>query len=153
MYKNNLEVKNNKVYINVDIPNNSPIYEFTGALSDKIKHDKSLVLQIGHDLYMGPSGELDDIINHSCSPNCYINIVGKRAILYSLFPIKAGSEITFDYSLSSTDTYESWTMNCNCKSYKCRKVISGFQYLDEDMKETYIKKGIVPLFINDKRFK
>jgi hypothetical protein len=64
-----------------------------------------------------------------------------------MYVIRAGSEITFDYSTSSTDTLDKWQMNCNCGAVNCRKVISGLQYLDESLKEEYKKKGMIPLFL------
>lgn len=156
----NLVVKSTKngsgLFTEIKIPKDSPIYEFTGTIwtSETLpKHqDQEMILQIGPDLYMGPSGGLDDNVNHSCSPNCYIHIVGKRAILYSLYEIAAGSELTFDYSLSSTDTLDTWKLDCKCNSFRCRKVVSGFQYLSQELKDEYKKKGVIPMFINDPRF-
>lgn len=143
------------VFTTVDISANSPIMELTGnVLSEKELKDPNhpAVLQIGHDLFLSPSGELDDKLNHSCKPNCKLHIVGKRAFLYSINLIKAGSELTFDYSTSSTDTYDTWKMDCKCGLWNCRKIISGFQYLDEKIKEEYKKKNMVPLFISDPIF-
>jgi hypothetical protein len=80
-------------------------------------------------------------------------VVGNRAILYSLYQIRAGMELTIDYSVTSTDTLDTWQMNCKCGSGKCRKIISGFQYLPTEVVEDYKKKNILPLFLIDKRFK
>ncbi len=158
MYKNHLKTKMSKtglgVFTNTYIPADVPILEFTGKLFREadLPVDQNMVVQIGPDLFMGPSGDLDDIINHSCSPNCYLHILGKRAILYSLYVITPGTELTYDYSVSSTDTQDTWNMNCQCNSFKCRKVISGFQTLAPEIQELYLKRGIVPLYISDQRF-
>ncbi len=155
MYKNHLKVQNTPkglgVFTEVNIPANSPILEFTGDYynDSNLPTDQDMILQIGPNFYMGPSGDTDDIINHSCDPNCFLFLVGKRVILYSLYKIMSGTELTYDYSLSSTDTPDEWSMKCNCGSFKCRKNISGFQGLQEDLKKDYLKKGIVPLFISD----
>lgn len=143
------------VFTSVDIPAKSPVIEIVGDLhmGDADSLESSDWLQIGYKRFIGLSGGVDDMINHSCDPNCYIYTVGKRAILYSLYVIKAGSEITFDYSTTSTDTLDSWKMDCRCNSYKCRKVISGYGYLGKSLREEYEKKGMVPLFMTDKRFK
>ena len=146
-----LILKNNKVVCESDIPKNSPIYEFTGEIYNYMpSYDESLILQIGSNSYMGPSGKIDDLIKHSCNPNCYISIIGKRAILFSLFEIKANTELCFDYSVSSSDNLN---FKCNCNSFNCRKIIKSFHHLDECKRNELIKKGIVPLFISDKRFK
>jgi len=75
-----------------------------------------------------------------------VHIAGNRAFLYSLYIIKPDMELTFDYSTTSTDSLTDWQMNCNC-SFKCRKIISGFSYLPEDVKEFYRSKNILPKYI------
>lgn len=146
-----LILKNNKVVCEVDIPAKNPIYEFTGNFyTDPSKYEDSLMLQVGSNLYMGPSGNIDDLIKHSCNPNCYIHIIGKRAILYSLVNIKANTEITFDYSISALNGLN---FACKCGAFNCRKVIKPFLELDEGVRNKLISSGIVPLFIYDKRFK
>jgi len=137
----------------VNIAAKTPVMEMTGKILTSLDgFDPNYCLQISNNYHIGPSGSIDDEINHSCNPNCYLHIVGKRAILYTLYMIKAETEITYDYSLSSTDTYDSWKMDCRCGSFNCRKVISGFQYLSDDIKEKYKKLGIVPIFMAEKAF-
>lgn len=158
MYSKYLEIKPSKtgsgVFTKLAIPAKAPILEFTGDLIplNKLTLDPSQFLQIGDDRFMGPSGAIDDYINHNCDPNCYLHIVGNRAFLYSLYVIPKGAELNFDYSTSSTDTLESWSMKCSCSSSKCRKVISGFQTLSEDKQKEYTTKGMVPIFIVNPKF-
>lgn len=158
MYNKYLEVKLSKtgsgVFTKIQIPAKVPIIEFTGDIipKNKLNLDPSQFLQVGADRFIGPSGGLDDFINHSCNPNCLVSIVGNRAILYSLYVIPKGYELNFDYSTSSTDTLDSWKMNCNCGHFKCRKIISGYQYLNDSLKKEYIEKGMVPLFITNPNF-
>lgn len=156
MYKQYLTVKESKkggrgTFTNTKIPAGSPIMEVTGPvrLDREIPSEDnlSMYLQVGPNTYIGLSGAADDYLNHSCDPNCYVHVVGNRALLFSLYVIPKDAELTFDYSISSTDTLESWKMDCNCGSYKCRKVISGFQYLDPALQEIYKKKNVVPLYI------
>jgi len=139
-------------FTNINIPENTPILEIKGDIftAENLKDkDPGSYLQVSNKFFIGPSGSNYDFINHSCDPNCYLYIVGKRAILYSLYMIKEGTELTFDYSTSSTDDLETWKMNCSCNSYKCRKIISGFKYLDPSLKEEYIQKGLVSMFITN----
>lgn len=153
MHKHDLEVKQTKmgsgVFTKVIIQPKSPILEFTGSIvpKDKTDIDPAYYLQVGGNRVIGPSGAIDDYVNHSCDPNCYVHIVGNRAILYSLYLIPAGAELFFDYSTSSTDTLEQWKMSCKCGSYKCRGTISGYQYLNDQLKKEYQAKGMIPLFI------
>lgn len=158
MYNKYLEIKSSKtgkgVFTKIQIPAKAPIIEFTGDIipKDKLNLDPSQFLQVGFDRFIGPSGSIDDYINHNCKPNCLVSIVGNRAILYSLYVIPKGYELTFDYSTSSTDTLDTWKMNCNCGSFNCRKVISGYQYLSESIKKEYVEKGMVPVFITNPNF-
>jgi len=137
------------VFTTIEIPAGTPIDEPHGnicTLQELLDPKDSSVLQIGPNDYLNISGNLR-FLNHSCDPNCYFHIVGNRAILHSLYVIPAGTELTFDYSTSATDTHEMWKMDCTCGSNKCRKIISGYQYLDPPLQEEYKKKGMIPLFI------
>lgn len=160
MYNKYLEIRDSKIgkglFSRVEIPANVPIVEFTGPVITfkELPHDSSNYLQIGINTYITPVGAVNgvDFINHSCNPNCMVHTVGNRAILYSLYVIPSNSELTFDYSTTSTDTLEMWKMDCNCKSPKCRKVISGYQYLDASLQDEYKKKMMIPLFITNPIF-
>lgn len=138
------------VITTVDIPSNVPILEFGGNLLSfddiKLNFNYEYCLQIGNDLFLGPSGGIDDYVNHSCNPNSYVHIIGNRAVLYSKYLIKKNSHINFDYSLSSTDDYSRWKMDCKCGSFNCRKIISGYQYLDDKLKKELERSNYVPLF-------
>jgi hypothetical protein len=147
------------VITTVDIAPNTVICEFIGKLyTDKTLHelskdvDVNVVLQIGPNVYIGPSGGVTDYIAHSCNPNCFIHAVSRRAFLYSLHFIRLNSEITFDYSSTSTDDLDSWRMECNCGANNCRGTISGFHLLDKNLQEEYKKKDIAALFIREPIF-
>ncbi len=58
-------------------------------------------------------------INHSCSPNTFIRVIGERAEFYALRPIKADTELTVDYYPSHHDG----KLPCRCQSPHCRKFI------------------------------
>lgn len=158
MYSRYLEVQPSKMggkgtFTTIKIPDNTAVMEITGPLRlDRdipVGDDLSNYLQVGPNAYLGLSGGADDFINHSCDPNCKVVVIGNRAILYSIYVIPLGSELTFDYSTTSTDTLDSWKMNCKCGSYKCRKIISGFQYLDPQLQEVYKGKGMLPMYLTN----
>jgi len=145
--------KRQGVITTVDIRPNTPICEFTGnlyttdTLCELSAEDQNISTQIGPNVYLSPSGTITDQINHSCNPNCMVHAVGRRAILYSLYFIRANTEITFDYSTTSNEDHSTWKMECNCGSFNCRKEISGFQLLDPKLQEEYKQKGVAALFI------
>jgi len=45
-------------------------------------------VQLGENLYMGPSGGIDDYFNHSCSPNTGLKINSKKVFLIAVEKIK-----------------------------------------------------------------
>lgn len=154
MFEDNLEKRKEQgIFAKVDIPKGTVILEFKGDifasqdLPKALSPEEDYYLQIGTDKYLGPSGWLDDKINHSCNPNSAVVIVGNRAFLVSLYLIKSGHQITFDYSTTSTETPEEWSMNCNCGDYNCRGVISGYQSLDQSIKDNYEALGIIPKYV------
>lgn len=102
-------------------------------------------LQIDTDLFLGPTRTADNYINHSCDPNAGIKIEDSHVHLYTIKNIKKGDEITFDYSTSMDEDY--WEMDCHCGNKSCRKRVRDFKYLPEDVKQKYIKLGIVPDFL------
>jgi hypothetical protein len=140
----------NGVFTSIKIPAGVPVLEVTGdvfAEHELPDPNHPALLQVGPNTFIGPSGDVDDYVNHSCNPNCNLHVVGNRAILYSMYEIAEGSEITFDYSTSATDSLEKWKMDCCCGSYNCRKVISGLQHVPPDVVEELTRKNMIPLFM------
>lgn len=101
-------------------------------------------VQIGAGLYMGPSGEGDDLINHSCNPNSGLVIKDWKIILIATKDITGGEEITWDYSTTMDE--DDWEVDCLCGSGNCRGKIRDFKYLPDDVKKRYIQLGIVPQY-------
>lgn len=143
----NLEVretsKGKGVFSKVSIPKDTTVYEYTGdvmSLSElpfPLKPEDDHYLQIDKQKYIGPSGDVDDLINHSCKPNCGVYVVGHRAFFFTLHVVNPGDELTFDYSTTSDESKDSWMLDCKCGQYGCRKEISGFQYLTEEQRKYY----------------
>ena len=102
-------------------------------------------VQIDKNLYMGPSGGVDDFFNHSCNPNSGLKIEGKRVILVAIKNIKKNKEIMWDYSTTMDE--DDWELDCTCGSKNCRKRIRDFKYLPKEIQQKYIKLGIVPKYI------
>lgn len=102
-------------------------------------------LQIDDDLFLGPSGELDDYVNHSCDPNAGIRTCEGALYLVAIRPIPAGQEVCFDYS-TVMDGYP-WQMACACHSPTCRGSIGDFLLLPPEIQDHYVRLGVVPEFI------
>lgn len=55
-------------------------------------------------------------LNHSCTPNCYLRVFGRRVEVYTLRKIMPGAELTVDYGM----TPHRGGMRCNCGANGCR---------------------------------
>ena len=106
----------------------------------KREHEAN-ALQIARNCYLDltPPGVY---ANHSCQPNAGIK---QNRILIALQRIKAGEEITYDYSTTMLENH--WTMPCHCGTEACRKLIEDFPKLPQKIQNNYLELGIVQDFI------
>lgn len=125
---------------------NEVLFKFDGNnVSQDIATEKSL--QIGTDLFVDITNHYSSFTNHNCNPNCYVKIAVNTAFLVALQDIDVGEELTFDYSLTSTEDIDSWSMDCNCSPFKCRKTISGFKTLPQEKQTQLIISGMAPKYL------
>ena len=153
--KSSLILKKSKngqgVFANKNFKKGEKIVEFTGKLLAYEEFPKHYIpleehcVQIGRNIYLGPSGGIDDFFNHSCAPNSGLLIKGKKAFLIAIKNIKKGNEIAWDYSTTMDE--DCWEIKCSCGSKNCRKKIRDFKYLDKKLQQKYIKLGIVPEYL------
>lgn len=115
--------------------------------SEGAENKPSHFMQIGRNIYQGPSDDMETFTNHSCDPNCGVIINGINAYLVAIRDIVAGEEITWDYSTTMSD--DNWQMECFCNSDGCRKEIREFKYLPKEIQKKYIRLCIVPDYVID----
>jgi hypothetical protein len=127
--------------------------QFTGPRIHKKKVPKRYTgeadryLQYDKEYYLGPSGGVDDLINHSCDPNAGLKFKGGDVLLVALRDIEVGEEVMWDYS---TTMFENgWQMRCECKTKKCRKIIGDFLLLDPRLQARYRRLNIIPQYLKD----
>ena len=104
-------------------------------------------LQVGRDLFIGPSGDIDDCVNHSCNPNCGLRIADDCIDLIAVRNISPGEELCFDYSTTMLDF--PFRMNCTCGEPNCRLTITDFRFLPKPLQGLYISSGVVPQYVLD----
>ena len=85
-------------------------------------------LQVGEDTYIGPSGNADDYVNHSCAPNCGFQ---NGLALVAIRDIAVDEELTWDYS-TAIDEEGFDGFPCSCGSANCRKRVMSFRDLPAD---------------------
>lgn len=93
---------------------------------------------VDDDLYLAAENSeevsMDDYMNHSCEPNLWlideVTVVARR-------DIQAGEELTIDYATELADeTYQMKTL-CNCRSNRCRRVVTGKDWQLTEIQEEY----------------
>lgn len=136
--------KGRGVFANRDYPAGELILFFTGAVipAEQIT-DFTHYIQITPDSFLGPSGQADDFVNHSCNPNCAVYFENDCLVLRTIRKIRKGQEFTFDYG--TIQFREPTTFHCGCGSRKCRGLITNFYMLPVTLQQKYIARNMVPL--------
>lgn len=74
------------------------------------------------------------LLNHSCTPNCWIYIYHGHTLFFTLREIEPGEELTISYLLSPKDeTCKDCPHNCKCDSTFC----TGTMHLEQDKYEKW----------------
>ena len=75
-----------------------------------------------HDLDGRTRRNVARLINHSCAPNCRVEVIRGRIWIIARREIPAGAELTFDYGFS----FAEWPKHpCRCGSRRCAGFIVG----------------------------
>tara|TARA_B100001093_G_scaffold382414_1_gene367967 strand:- start:4759 stop:5241 length:483 start_codon:yes stop_codon:yes gene_type:complete len=125
------------VFATKNIKKNVPIIEYIGEKISKKEGDKRSARRIKKFLHSEETGsvyifELDkkyDIdgnfeynkaryINHSCKPNCDVDIIDGKIWISSIKNIKSGIELTYDYGYPF-DKYDYKDHICKCGQKNC----------------------------------
>lgn len=104
-------------------------------------------LQVARDEYLGPSGAIDDLINHSCAPNAGLRFRADGVVLIAIRDIVAGEEISWDYSTTLAD--DGWTMHCLCGAATCRGTVAAFATLPTERQAWYRARNLVAPYLRD----
>jgi hypothetical protein len=127
------------------------IIRFTGRRfrSDRVpslmRGENDRFVQVTPDHYMGPSGRIDDLINHSCSPNAGLRFVENGPVLVAIRDVAPGEEIAWDYSTTLAES--NWHMICQCRSPECRRVIGNFSTLSQERQEWFRSHNLVAPYL------
>jgi hypothetical protein len=78
--------------------------------------------------------------NHSCDPNARVGVIDGMPLgfLVTRKPVKAGEEISADYSVSQKTVTHIIDMICGCGADDCRKIIlPAWDWQDEALQQKY----------------
>ena len=152
------KVHGNGVFATQEIPRGTKIIEYVGDIVTKAEGDRRSGRRIKKFLNSNKTGSVyifelnktHDIdgfvtrnkarfINHSCDPNCEVDIKKGRIWISSIKDIKRGDELSYDYGFEF-DEQDFMDHKCNCGSKKC----IGFVISSDDWNKykRYLKKQI-----------
>lgn len=103
------------------IPAGCCVIEYTGRPATK----EQMKANTGKYLFWTGRGTMIDgniagnkarFINHSCAPNCVIDIRNRRVFIFAKRSIKEGEELTYHYG---TEYFEDHIKPLGCKCLKC----------------------------------
>jgi len=120
-------------------------YVMTKSQRDKVEEQLGPAeIQVTEDLFIGPAEQKEREggmmhLNHSCQPN--LGLQG-QIVFVALRDIEKGEELTFDYAMTDDEPYE---MRCNCGATKCRGVVTGLDWMNEEVQRQY--DGYFSLYI------
>jgi hypothetical protein len=116
------------------------------------RHPTRYSIQIDHGLHIEADGALPEaemrvrhpwrFLNHSCDPVARIEGDG----LYARSAIRAGQEITFDYTTTEADMAEPF--DCRCGTPRCVGRVQGFLHLaprEQQARRTHLAPHIMRL--------
>jgi hypothetical protein len=132
------------VFPGAAIPAGALVLKFEGPVYDRETCPEfSEALQVRVNGWMWSSGGLDDLVNHSCSPNTGLWQVEGDTYLIALRDIPVDEELSFDYSTSMVD--EPWELDgCQCGTPECRGVIANFLDMPPEAQQRYARMGTLP---------
>jgi len=134
-----------------DFGEGAPLLEFTGRrlpahkVPGVMRGVTDRYVQVTPDQYMGPSGRIDDLVNHSCDPNAGLRFTDTGVFLVAIRDIAAGEEVTWDYS--TTLAKSDWHMICQCGAPGCRRVIGNFSTVDAERQQFYRARNLVAPYL------
>ncbi|OED39914.1 hypothetical protein AB833_13625 [Chromatiales bacterium (ex Bugula neritina AB1)] len=129
--KDKVEVKDSEhgkgLFATKALNKDSVIGRVKGKIVNDASHDPRYVIDLGNDQLLVPKAPFR-FLNHSCQPNCVLfdwedeepdTKTGVKGLyLSALRKIKAGTELTIDYSWPAH-----FAIPCHCGSKKCRGYI------------------------------
>ena len=112
-----------------DIKKGTKIINYIGKIISKKETEENIKFDNKKDIYLFNLNNRYDLdgdfkfntarlINHSCDPNCEVDIVDNEIWISSIKSIKKGDELSYDYGYEfDKDDYKDHT--CKCGSKNC----------------------------------
>lgn len=123
-------------FARVDLRRRKRIIEYVGPKLTKAESQAELENQNFYIFTLDDTYDIDGsvdwnparYINHGCDPNCEVDIVKDRIWIYASRAIKAGEELTYNYSHDLGDYEE---RKCHCGAPNCVGYMVAEEYFDQ----------------------
>jgi hypothetical protein len=107
-----------------------------GELEGDLPSNDSHATQVSRTRWVRHAG-LNPLVNHSCSPNCGVEINAAGACDFvARRSIADGEEITFDYAMRNY-SIDHFPGGCLCGADICRGAVTGWKDLPNERKADY----------------
>jgi hypothetical protein len=115
-----------------------------GVLEGEVAFNDSHATQVGRTKWARHGG-LGPKVNHSCNPNCGVELNASGACNFvARRSIADGEEITFDYAMRNY-SIEHFPSGCLCGADICRGSVTGWKDLPAERKVAY--EGLVAPYL------
>ena len=112
---------------------------------DLVNEPNHYSIQIDAATHIGNSGQINDELNHSCTPNAFVDFsISEQLVVRALKSIAPDEEVTIDYCASEermTDNFE-----CDCGAGNCYQQVRGYAFLDPEQREM-LKRQLSPYLL------
>ena len=138
------------VYAKEPIEAHTTIAEFVGPVYAAHEIDvfplvvKDYCIQKSEREYIHAHGELAELVNHSCEPNCYIRGDGE---IVTMRKLEADEQLFWHYA---TTEDSNWYCDCCCGTPSCPGKILPFRELTKEKQEFFLVNGYVAQWLADK---
>ena len=117
----NLSSRNNGIYTKNSRKKGDKIIRYEGNIVPNyiasVHHSMTLS---EHFSFEWKKGNIYDHVNHSCKPNCYIDMSDGVPILLALRDISSDEELCYNYNSVEVDLTKDWVaFPCHCKQSNC----------------------------------
>jgi SET domain-containing protein len=127
-----------------DVRKDEILIAYDGPIID---HPTRYSIQIDESLHIDGTPDSNSYLNHSCSPNTYVD--WKGVFLRALRDIDAGEELTCNYLTADWELHEKFV--CTCGTPNCYGELKGFKYLSPEQQRAlapfvpdFMKRRILP---------
>lgn len=124
-----------------ELINNEEFTRRSGDRSRQMEHQYIMQLKNGVYLDAGRKGSISRFINHSCEPNCYVEVWTVqnrlRVGIFTMCGIDSGTELTFDYKWKPSSRPPT---KCHCGTESCRGYLEVFSR--EELEGLKVRRGL-----------